>query len=74
MKKQELEERVASLEKKVADLENSLNGAHQADWRRAVGMFTGDEGMKRVDEEARKFRERDRQKARRAETKSQRKS
>jgi len=54
MKKQHLEERVASLEKKVAELESSLNGGDQKDWRRTFGMFTGDEGMKRVDEEARK--------------------
>lgn len=65
MKKQNLEERVASLEKKVAELERSLNGSYQKDWRRTFGMFTGDEGMKRVDEEARKTRERDRQQARR---------
>ena len=64
MKKQNLEERVACLEKKVAELEGSLNGGYQKDWRRTFGMFTGDEGMKRVDEEARKIRERDRQKTR----------
>jgi hypothetical protein len=70
MKKQKLEERVASLEKKVAELENALNGGYQKDWRRTFGMFTGDEGMKRVDEEARKIRERDRQQTPRRKAKS----
>ena len=65
MKKQNLEERVALLEQKFAELESSLNGGYTRDWRRTFGMFTGDEGMKRVDEEARKIRERDREKARR---------
>jgi len=71
MKKQNLEERVVSLEKKVAELESSLNGGYQKDWRRTFGMFTGDEGMKRVDEEARKIRERDRQKTRPRKAKSE---
>jgi hypothetical protein len=68
VKKQILEERVACLEKKLAALECSLNGGYQKDWRRTFGMFTGDEGMKRVDEEARKIRERDRPKTRRRKT------
>ncbi len=71
MKKQTLEERVAFLEKKVAELESSLNGGYQKDWRRTFGMFTGDEDMKRVDEEARKIRERDRQKTRRRKAQSE---
>jgi hypothetical protein len=65
MTKQNLEDRVASLEKKVTALESLQNGSYHRDWRRTFGMFTGDEGMKRVDEEARKIRELDRQKARR---------
>lgn len=71
MKKQNLEERVAALEKKVAELGSALNGVYQKNWRRTFGIFTGDEGMKRVDEEARKIRERDRQKVavRKAKTK-----
>jgi len=71
MKVQNLEERVVFQEKKVAELERSLNGGSQKDWRRTFGMFTGDEGMKRVDEQARKIRERDRQKTRRRKAKSE---
>jgi hypothetical protein len=71
MKKQNLEERLVFLEKKVAELQTSLNGGYQRDWRRTFGMFTGDEGMKRVDAEARKIRERDRQRIRRRKAKSE---
>ncbi len=61
-----LEERVAALEKKMAELESALqNRGYRKDWQSTFGMFTGDEGMKRVDEAARKIRERDRQKTRR---------
>jgi hypothetical protein len=69
MKKPNLEERVAFLEKKVAELENVLNGSNEKDWRSTFGMFTGDEVMKRIHEEARKIRERDRQKVRRRKAK-----
>ena len=70
MKKPSLEERVAALEKKLAELESSLSEGYQKDWRRTFGMFTGDEGMKRVAEEALKIREKDRQKAKRRKAKS----
>ena len=53
-----LEERVAVLESKVEQL---LRGVpRQKDWRRTLGMFAGDELMKEIDAEARKFREEDR--------------
>jgi hypothetical protein len=65
-----LEERVAALEQQVRELREALaNGAYQKDWRRTVGMFAGDEVMKRIDEEALKYREADRRKARRRPTK-----
>lgn len=61
-----IEERVTAIEKELAELKAALaNGARKKDWRRTVGMFTGDEVMKRIDEAARKFREADRRKARR---------
>ena len=61
-----LEDRVAALEKEVTQLKAALaNGARAKDWRRTIGMFTGDEVMKRIDEEAQKYREKDREKARR---------
>jgi hypothetical protein len=58
-----LEYRVTSLEEQVAQLK--INGQRAKDWRRTVGMFTGDELMKRIDEEALRFREEDRAKAKR---------
>lgn len=66
MAQHKLEERVAALERQVADLQAALaNGTRKKDWRRTIGMFTGDEVMKRIDAEALAFREADRRKARR---------
>jgi hypothetical protein len=66
MPQRTLEERVAALEQQVAELKEALaNGARQKDWRRTIGMFTGDEVMKRICDEALKYRERDRERARR---------
>lgn len=55
-----LEQRVADLESKVAEL---LSGSDRRDWRRSIGMFAGDDLMKQIDEEGRKFREEDRRAA-----------
>jgi hypothetical protein len=61
-----LESRVAALERQVAELKAAGNGAATVkDWRSTIGMFTGDEVMKRIDAEALKYREADRRKARR---------
>ncbi len=65
MKQTKLEERVAALEKKVADLEAERNGGQKKDWRSIGGAFTGDEVMRRIMENALEIREKDRQKARR---------
>ena len=71
MSQRSLEHRVAALEQQVAELRQLLvNGTQPKDWQRTIGMFAGDEVMKRIDEEARKFREADRRKARRRQTKS----
>ena len=65
MSRLNLEERVAALERQVAELKETVaNGMREKDWRRTIGMFSGDEVMKRIDEEARKYREADRRKAR----------
>lgn len=53
-----LEKRITALEAALADLQS------KPDWRKAVGMFTGSEFMKRVDEEGRKIREAERKAAR----------
>ncbi len=68
-----LEERVAALEQQVAELKAAMeNGVRPKDWRRTIGMFTGDEGMQQLFEEAMKLREADRQRARRRYAKSRR--
>jgi hypothetical protein len=68
-----LEERVAALEKQVAELlANATASPRQKDWRRTLGMFTGDEVMKQIDAEGRKIREADRQRARRQPAKKRR--
>jgi hypothetical protein len=66
MSKPSLEERVAELERQLADLKRAfMHGDRPKDWRRTIGMFAGDEVMKQIDEEARRFREKDRERARR---------
>lgn len=54
-----------SLEKRIAALEAALAASQSTkDWKKAVGMFTGSEFMKRVDEEGRRIREAERKAAR----------
>jgi hypothetical protein len=66
MAQRALEHRVAKLERELADLKAALAGGTRAkDWRSTLGMFSGDEVMKQIDEEARKIREADRERARR---------
>lgn len=60
-----LEERIATLERQVAELMAAVKQPPRKDWRRTIGMFTGDEIMKEVFEEALKYREADRRRARR---------
>jgi len=61
-----LEERVVALERQMAALQsNRSSGAAANDWRSSVGMFTGDNIMKEIDESARKLREANRRQARR---------
>jgi len=63
----ELEQRVAALEQEVQFLKGALqsNGTHP-DWVAAVEKFAGDEDLQSVFAEARKLRERSRQRARRS--------
>ena len=65
MTEDRVEVRVAALEKEMAALIRAIaNGAHEKDWRSTVGMFSGDEVMKRIDAAALAYREADRRKAR----------
>jgi hypothetical protein len=73
MARSTIEERVAALEQLVAELKAAVeNCVREKDWRQTVGMFSGDEVMKRIDEEGRKWREADRRKVRRKQVKSRR--
>ncbi len=60
-----LQQRVELLEKQMAELRAELRlakGKRVKDWRRTIGAFTDDEGMKEVFQEALRLREEDRQK------------
>jgi hypothetical protein len=68
MSQQTLEERVAALEKEVArlsDLPRAPGEPGRDDWKSVVGILANDPIMKEIDEETRKIRERDRERARR---------
>jgi hypothetical protein len=61
-----LEQRVAALERQVAEMRNGEpQSLRSKDWRRTIGMFDGDEVMKRILDEALKYREQNRKEARR---------
>lgn len=55
-----LEERVAALEAKMAELLLRRKPEQPKDWRRTIGMFTGDELMWQIDQNALAYREEDR--------------
>jgi hypothetical protein len=61
-----LEERVVRLEGLVEKLRaGRTSGRRRRDWRRTIGISTGDALMLEIDKEALKYREADRRKARR---------
>jgi hypothetical protein len=57
-----LEARVRRLEQLYTSLATSTKRGKKKDWRRTLGMFTGDKVMKRIDQNALKYRNEDRQK------------
>ena len=59
-----LEQRVAQLEKQVAELTATSANGKEKPWLRTMGMFAGDEAMKEIFAEALKLREHDRARAR----------
>jgi hypothetical protein len=60
-----LEDRVTRLEALLANVATAARKAKKKNWRRTLGMFTGDEVMKRIDEQALKYRDADRKKVQR---------
>lgn len=65
-----LEQRVALLEQEVSEIKaNHLNGSREKPWLRTLGKFAGDEVMKEIFAEALKYREKDRERARRRNSK-----
>jgi hypothetical protein len=58
-----LEQRVTALEQEVADLKSRRG--RDKDWRRTIGIFTDNPGMKELIALAMKLREADRNQARR---------
>jgi hypothetical protein len=60
-----LEQRVALLEHELSELKSRRENGREKDWKRTIGMFTDNPGMKELFAEAMKLREADRRKARR---------
>jgi hypothetical protein len=70
-----VEERLSALERVVAEFVRSRAlGGRVKDWKRTVGMFSGNELMKETDAAGQKIRELDRQRARHRGTKPRRNS
>jgi hypothetical protein len=62
-----LEQRLAAVEAELAELKRKVaEPKPQRDWRKTIGMFTDNEGMKEMFQDALKLREADRAKARRS--------
>ncbi len=73
MSQTNVEERISALERTVAKLvELQGRGRRDRDWKRTVGMFSGNELMKQIDAAGREIREQDRRRARRRPSKRRR--
>jgi hypothetical protein len=62
-----LENRIAALERQIAEMQTELakvSDLQKPNWRRTIGMFNGDEGMKAIFDEALRLREVDRRRTR----------
>ena len=74
MSQAKVEERLSALEQTVAQLIQSRRPAGRAkDWKRTVGMFSGNELMKEIDAAGQKIRDQARQRSRRRGAKRRRK-
>jgi cell division protein FtsB len=69
---EQLSRRVAELEREVTELKCGQTAGPAKDWRRTVGMFAGDEVMKRIDAAGQAVREAERRRARQSRARSAR--
>ncbi len=60
-----LEQRVAALEQRLAEMQSHQANGKEKPWLRTMGMFAGDDSMKEIFDEALKIRAKDRERARR---------
>ena len=58
-----LQERVAAVERELAELKVRGGNGRVKDWRRTIGIFTDNPGLKELFAEAMKLREADRKKS-----------
>ncbi|MBC8116374.1 MAG: hypothetical protein H7062_18450 [Candidatus Saccharimonas sp.] len=65
MSKPKIEERVAALEAQMQRVLAQFPQPGPDDWEKAVGMFTGDSEMKKIDALGQAWREADRRRAKR---------
>jgi hypothetical protein len=66
MSQTNVDERLSALERTVAQLVQWRRATGRGkDWKRTVGMFSGNELMKEIDAAGQKIRDQDRQRARR---------
>jgi hypothetical protein len=74
MSQPNVEKRISALEQTVAELLRLQRPTNRAkDWRRTIGMFSGNDLMKEIDAAGQKIRERDRRQARQRGSKRTRK-
>jgi hypothetical protein len=74
MSETNVEKRLSALERTVAELlQSHRNPAKGKDWKRTIGMFSGNELMKEIDAAGRKIRDDDRARARPRRTQVRRK-
>ena len=64
MSQTNVEERLSALERAVAQLVQSRRSTGVKDWKRTVGMFSGNELMKEIDAAGQRIRDQERQRAR----------
>ena len=60
-----LAKRVSELEREIAALKLQAMAAPEKDWRKTIGMFTGDDVMKQIDAAGAAIRQKERDAARR---------